>query len=1040
MQADSFHEKNNYDTVFQNGYKELNDRQKEAVSSIEGPVIVVAGPGTGKTQILALRVGNILRSTDAAPENVLCLTYTEAGTIAMRRRLLQFIGPDAYRVPIYTFHAFCNSVIQENPAYFNSYRELRQADDLEVRMLLKSMLDELPIDHPLRRLSGGIYYDVRNLESLFADMKKEDWNGQQIGEWCDKAIEDNKSNPKYIYKRKTKDKMPGDLKNEYFQEVERLEKTKAAAGMFARFNELMTQRGWYDYNDMILWVLRAFQKDRELLADYQERYQYFLVDEYQDTNGSQNELVDLLADFWERPNIFVVGDDDQAIYRFQGANIGNIRHFIEKYAPRRIVLTDNYRSSQRILDAAAALIEHNEERLTRVDTEIVKDLRAKNPEVAALPDRPRIIEYQGAHEEAVGTLGLIEAYHRKGIPMNQIAVIYRKHTQVEELVRVMEQRGIALNLKKKVDILQLPLIHQLCQLIEYLAEEYDEPFSGERRLFEIMHYPYFGIPSLDIARLSIWRKSEMRRIREKENRYEEIHLRELISDEEVLRRAGIKDSSPFLRFHENIDRWIREQHEYTIQVLFEKILQYGNIYQHIFRQPDKFWLLQVVKTFFDFIKDQTAKRPELSLRDLLSLLDNMKSEKIALPFQRVIQSAEGVNFMTVHASKGLEFAVVIMLGCTQKMWDKKPSDRSFRYTEEMAGPGGNDDTEDNRRLFFVGMTRAERELVLSYHLNTADDKQTDMCRFVAEVTEAPEAAVREVATSREEQVVSYLEDLLSRSEPNWQLIDGELVDAMLDSTPLSVTALNKYMNCKLSFYFEQVLRVPTARNVHMGFGSAMHGTLQSIFDRADRKVFPDLEQAWQILDKKMSHYRSHFTDREFEDRRELGRVILRHYYASYRQEWDLPLRSFPEKKITNVHHRGIPITGVLDRLDEYKSHYVVIDYKTGKSDSPDTRDRLNPPNEKNEGKGGDYWRQIVFYQLLLDASAELPKHMDSGIMDFLQPNKKEEMVRQRYVVSPEDRELVSDQLVDTYERIRRHEFMPGCGEDHCHWCNFVKNL
>ena len=158
------------------------------------------------------------------------------------------------------------------------------------------------------------------------------------------------------------------------------------------------------------------------------------------------------------------------------------------------------------------------------------------------------------------------------------------------------------------------------------------------------------------------------------------------------------------------------------------------------------------------------------------------------------------------------------------------------------------------------------------------------------------------------------------------------------------------------------------------------------------------------------------------------------------RSWDLPLRSFPEKKITNVHHRGIPITGVLDRLDEYKNHYVVIDYKTGKSDSPDTRDRLNPPNEKNEGKGGDYWRQIVFYQLLLDASAELPKHMDSGIMDFLQPNKKEEMVRQRYVVSPEDRELVSEQLVDTYERIRRHEFMPGCGEDHCHWCNFVKNL
>jgi DNA helicase II / ATP-dependent DNA helicase PcrA len=1026
--------------AYTQAFKTLNDEQRQAVTTIEGPVLVVAGPGTGKTQILALRVGNILLQTDAAPENILCLTYTEAGTVAMRRRLLEFIGPEAYRVPIHTFHGFCNSVIQENAPYFNQYRELRQADELEVRMLYKDILDELPTDHILRRQKGDVYYDVRNMAGFFSDMKKEDWTPQDVVQWIDKELKDAKTREEFLYKRANKalGKEKGDLNDRIYDKyAENLKKTAAAAELFPVVQERMTANGWYDYQDMILWVLRAFQNDANLLADYQERYQYFLVDEYQDTNGAQNELLDLLCDYWERPNVFVVGDDDQAIYRFQGANIGNIQHFIDRYAPERIVLKSNYRSSQAVLDAAQVLIEENEERLVRQDPTLTKDLVAANDSVKDLGRKPLVVEYQNAHEESAGILEWIERFQKQGTPLHEIAILYRKHKQVEELVRVMEQRGMPMNLRKKVNILQLPLVHQFLELLEYLAGEFEQPFSEERRLFEILHYPYFDIPALDIARLSMHFKMERREARESGQSTRTMYWREAITDEATLRKAGINNTEPFTRFGANIDRWIREQHEFTIQVLFEKILHFGNVYRHIFAQNDRFWLLQVIKTFFDFIKDQTAKRPELSLSGFLRIVENMVAEGISIEFHRVIQSEEGVHFITAHSSKGLEFDVVLLIGSTQKVWDKKPPMRKFTYPPQMTGSSNEASVEDNRRLFFVAMTRAKKDLIISYHLRDTEDKETDQCRFLAEIQNHPDVTAQHTARTEQSLVEGYLQSLIYGQEREVPLIDRDIIARALEGYTMSVTALNKYLECKLSFYFENILSVPSARNVHMGFGSAVHQALFDLFRKRDGKRFPEVDDFLRYFERAMEHFQSHFTGREYEDRMALGHDHLRGYYEHYRAQWDFPLDFFLEKKIQHVHCAGVPITGVLDKVEVYPEHYVVVDYKTG--DPKYARDKLLGPDDKNEGRGGDYWRQIVFYQLLMEADPAFTKPMDRGFMDFIQRNgNNDRYVRHAIVVTPEDREIVKEQLVKSFEGIQNHEFLPGCGKEDCYWCNFIR--
>ncbi|MBA4166001.1 MAG: UvrD-helicase domain-containing protein, partial [Chitinophagaceae bacterium] len=350
---------------FKQEYARLNDQQRLAVDKIEGPVMVIAGPGTGKTQILAARIGKILLDTDASPSNILCLTYTEAGALAMRRRLVHFIGSDAYKVNIYTFHAFCNDIIQENLSLFEK-NELDPISELEKIELLKALIDQFPKNHPLKRYRGDVYYEIRNLSSLFSTMKQEGWKPAQIVSSIDAYVADLPNRDGYVAKRATKDFKKGEIRTDKIEEEkERVSRLAAAVNEFEKFQVMMRARNRYDFDDMINWVIRAFEENPNLLLNYQERYHYILVDEYQDTSGTQNQLVRLLINYWEQPNIFVVGDDDQSIYRFQGANVENMEQFVTNYSDElfKVVLTNNYRSTQPILDISKTLISRNEERL-----------------------------------------------------------------------------------------------------------------------------------------------------------------------------------------------------------------------------------------------------------------------------------------------------------------------------------------------------------------------------------------------------------------------------------------------------------------------------------------------------------------------------------------------------------------------------------------------------------------------------------------------------------------------------------------------------
>lgn len=1056
-----------YKETFNYELGRLNEQQRHAVNKTEGPVLVVAGPGTGKTQILAARIGRILEDGLAEAHNILCLTYTDAGVIAMRKRLLQFIGPDAYNVHIYTFHAFCNQVIQENIDLFADSRELRPVSELELIDVFRKILDDLPKNHPFKRLVGDVYFEQRRLGNLFDLMKKENWKPDDIHEAVDEYLESLHLRPKFQYKRKYTDKAGtihkagAPKKKDIDAETQKMNRLKDAASLFDKYQEALHDIQRYDYNDMILWVLEKFRdeksetKESDLLISYQERYHYFLVDEYQDTNGAQNSILSFLTDYWDEANVFVVGDDDQSIFRFQGANMTNIIDYYHKHRDfiDTIVLENNYRSTQHILDASKVLIEHNQERLLR---KLSKDLPSLTKDLVALGDNaesellPKITcYYNTAHEEA-DILKRIIALQEQGINLNDVAIIYRSHAQVENLVKIMERKQIPLNIKQRVNILTLPFVKNLITILRYIHMERKEPNSpeAERLLFEIMHYSYFGIDPRDIARIAFFLKYRLVKevtdenidpVTAQELEEEEYTWRDILADEEKLQEIGVNRSLDALQTLErNLNIWTQELSNMTLQMLFEKILTRGKILEMVMNSSERIWLMQVLTTFFDFIKDESAKSPALALNDLLEMLDKMEHHDIAVSLNKILHSEEGVNFVTAHSSKGLEFDYVFMVGCNSHRWEKKRAPQStFKMPDTIIESNPENKEEDERRLFYVGMTRAKKGLFLSYAARQISGKDLEASRFVEEVLLGTTLSVQPMSLSDDDIFNFHMKLLQSDDEGTLDLIDKNLIEHTLKNFKMSVTNLNKYLKCPLTYYFENILRIPTARGVHTGFGNAIHYALENYFKEKKRNdKFGSKLSLLDIFRKGMAVYRSHFTDKEFEDRTAYGEQILPLYHDKYGKEWK-GINDFElEYAIRNAQSEGVPISGKLDKVEILENNVVnVVDYKTGKFEN--AREKLKRPDEKNP-LGGDYWRQIVFYKILLDADKRNSWEMTSGEMDFVQPdNRTKSFSKAKLMVTPEDVTLVKSQLSSTYESIKRHEFN-GCNEEDCQWCNFVK--
>jgi DNA helicase-2/ATP-dependent DNA helicase PcrA len=1033
---------------FREEYSKLNEQQRLAVDTTEGPVMVIAGPGTGKTQILAARIGKILLETDVFPENILCLTYTDAGAIAMRRRLLSFIGPDAYKVNIHTFHSFCHDLIQENLPLFEK-TILDPLSDLERIQLFKTLIDGFPKSHLLKRYRGDVYFEMANLQSLFSTMKREGWTPEFINAKINEYVAGLRFKDSYIAKRATGDFKKGDLRTDKIaEETERMNKLRAAVGEFVPFQELMRGENRYDFDDMINWVVRAFEENKALLSDYQERYQYILVDEYQDTSGSQNRLVALLISYWDQPNVFVVGDDDQSIYRFQGANVKNMLGLAHSYEKDllTVVLTHNYRSTQPILDISMTLIEKNDERLVKQMPGLSKQLVSSHPVTSRFTHPPIIREYRTAREEMTDITLEIEKLVAQGVQPGRIAVIYKENKYGEEMARFLQLKNIPVFSKRSMNMLEMPFARKIILLLRYLSAEHDIPYGGDEMLFEILHFDFFGIPPIEIAKLSVevadrqfgdQRTSIRRLLVERANR----PARDLFDQglPEGMKKAG-----------KALEKLIGDIPNVTLQHLFENCIRDAGILTTIMKSPEKIWLMQVLSALFDFIKEETRRNPDLNLEHLVQMIDLMKVNKIPIPLVQVAGSEKAVNMLTAHGSKGLEFETVFLAGCNSSTWEKKRKPGGgYKYPDTLSGPGQDDgptvpkyedarsrDDEELRRLFYVALTRAEQHLFISYaHFGVDGKKELEPSMFIAEILDRHHIPVEKIQL--EPETVTEFEALPfgERIAPEINKADEDFISRMLDKFVMNVTALNNYLKCPLEFYYKNLIRIPSPKNEATEFGSAAHWALQRLFEKmkahAEEK-FPPEEELLQDFQWYMHRHRESFTKEAFARRIEYGLEVLSNYYAKYVGVWTKIVAV--ERNIRHVTVRGVPLKGKLDKLEFQGKEVNVVDYKTG--DIEKAREKLRPP--VGETIGGDYWRQAVFYKILVDNYERKDWKVTSTEFDFIEPDKKKEYQKVKIRITPQDIEIVTGQVADTWRKIQDRQFYTGCGLPDCHWCNFVK--
>ncbi len=1022
---------------FREEYERLNEQQRKAVDTIEGPVMVIAGPGTGKTQILASRIGKILLETDVLPQNILCLTYTDSGAVAMRRRLLGFIGPDAYKVNIYTFHAFCNDVIQENLSLFEK-TALDPISDLEKIELFKHLIDSFPKNHPLKRYRGDVYFEVNNLQSLFSTMKREGWTPLFITQKIDEHMAGLSGRDEFIYKRKYKEFNAGDLKKDKIEEEkERMERLRAAVNEFDRFQNLMRQKSRYDFDDMINWVIKAFEENKNLLANYQERFQYILVDEYQDTSGTQNRLVELLISYWDKPNVFVVGDDDQSIYRFQGANVENMLQFADSYKHDllTVVLTHNYRSTQPILDISKTLINRNEDRLVKQIPDLSKDLISANHHINKLDHFPFIKEYETQRQEMIGIARQVQQLvHQQGLLPGRIGIIYKENKYGEELAQYFKLLGIPVYSKRQLDILKLPLAKKISLLLKYLAAEHDTPYGGDEMLFEILHFDWFGVPPIEIAKLSL-------EASEKKQGGTKMSIRQLLIEKS---KSPAKDLfTPTLqdglrKASVIIENLIAAVPNITLQQLFEDIVRRAGVLSRIMQSKDKHWELQVLTALFDFVKDETHRNPLLNLQQLVNLIELMLKEDISLPLVQVSGSDKGVNLLTAHGSKGLEFEYVFLAGCNSSFWEKKRKPGGgYKLPDNIfSSQPAADDDEELRRLFYVALTRAEQHLYISYSKFRNDGKELEPSMFIAEILDRHQLPVEKIIVDIE--VLSEFAALhFGEAEaPEIEKIEEEIIGRILDKFVMNVTALNNYLKCPLEFYFKNLIRIPSPKNEASEFGSAVHHALEKLFRKmqeSGREIFPSKSEFIADFEWYMHRHRESFTKEQFDRRMEYGHEVLSNYYDKYINSFNRIVTI--ERNIRNVLLKDVPLKGKLDKLEFDGKSVNVVDYKTG--DPEKALPKLKGPSEK-EPNGGDYWRQAVFYKILVDSYEQKDWKVVSSEFDFIEPDKKKNYRKEKVLISPADITTVTQQIITTWEKIQNREFYIGCGKEDCHWCEFVK--
>ena len=951
--------------AFLAAYEGLNAAQKLAVDTIDGPVMVIAGPGTGKTQILTLRIANILLQTDMQPGNILALTFTESGAKAMRERLRKYIGAAAYQVPIYTFHGFAAKLIGEYPDSYHRVIGGRPINDLEKITLIETILNGGEIKK-LRPLGNPEYY-VPHILRIIGQLKQEYITPEALVQ----IIEAQETELLGIEKIHEKGAHKGKVRGEYTKKEEAITKNRELLFVYRRYEALLSEQNFFDFEDMIVETVKALSENEDMLRDLQETYQYILADEHQDVNGSQNKILELLASFHDSPNIFAVGDEKQAIYRFQGASLENFLYFTDQFPGTKVIsLTENYRSGQPILDVAHSLVE--------VEDGPLKDLRIP---LVAKAVKTADVTWRDFSHQAVEDTWLVESVQEnigKGTKANEIAVIVRTNREVESVATLLRKAGLVVSASADGDILRHPITQAVQGLINAVITD-----KSTVALFTVLHGAYWGIDTNDLLKVLAAQSYNQT-------------LWQILSSEDKLKEIGVEN----IEYLTNVVRVLqearkREVHEAPHRVL-EYVLQESGFLTHLM-DYDPFEGTRVIRRLYDEIESMVSRDGVGSLREVSNAFTTRMSYGLPLNAPFIVTDPESVQVMTAHKSKGLEFEVVYIPHVNDSAWSGATKKKYFDIPLQSHTPGmAHEFIEDERRLLYVAMTRAKHTLCISSAGTNSAGKELIPARLLEEI----EVALLPVCDTTPEDAKFNPVALLEHSAQP-PVIDGQLLLKLLSERGFSATSLNNYLKSPWDYFFRNVLRIPETQAVHMQFGTAMHTVLEYVTrHHTQNGTLPrdtDIKKKLEIALNKLP-----VNTEEYVRLLEKGFEALM-MYVPYMAN-GLPKTTKEEFKLKVHLPTGIAeipeliLTGNLDRIDIGDDGYAlrVVDYKTGK---PKSR---NVIEGNTKDGGGGYKRQLVFYALLLSLHGDERYLCKEGVLSFVESDSKGGIKEESFVITDEE--------------------------------------
>lgn len=989
-----------------------NSKQQQAIDILNGQVMLLAGPGTGKTFTVIHRIEKML-ADGVEPSSILCLTFSDAAASEMRQRLIKKMGVVASAVDIYTYHSFCNDLIKTYPDKFEMTSGVKLITDAEKISIMKECIDDANLEFfvPSR---ADRYFFTKNFISYVEKLKTQRVSKDEYMACIDTnpmLMPRYKELESEIYERE----QAGNTKNKTrYNELEKIktniEKAKELWTLFELYSTKMINKNLIDFSDMINLVLTSFEEDSQFLSEVSNKYKYFLVDEYQDTNDLQNQIIFNLLDGNDEKNIFVVGDDDQIIYGFQGAKSDNIENFLTKYPNTTVIcLEENNRSTQTILDFSNLIVNQDENRLEnnlyfKEKYNISKKLTAKNPKIIVKDKKIKRIQFGEILQEFNYIVDdiktLIESdfapkTDEDKIDYSQIAIISKKRAELQTFAELLKGKNIPFQIDEGKSIFAI----RSTILIYFYIKAMNNYLTSSDKLFGLLLSEPFKIDQQDYNKIleekRLWKKDES-------------------SDFITLMRNlnGWKNPEKITKFLETFDYLQDYASSNNLRNTVVEIINRTGLLTYFYksgknRSENLAGIRKIISEATDFQNSDSTK----NLSDFVKYLDDCFENEIDINLDKdsVVQNA--VQLMTYHGSKGREFEYVYLPNLISSNWEDFRMPGEYKLiTEDVPDKDAAQAKKDSEllKLLFVGITRAKHTLTISF-ADSNNGKAQQITKYL-EPTANYDFDSEQFECSADDLTTEFYRSVSSDVFDNQKAFKNE-IEERVKSVVLSPSRLNDYLSCPRKFFYVKVLGIDVEEADWDGanFGTLIHSLLERAVKVAKESAYPTLEE---ILEK----FRLGMDGMKFssEAKKEKyfkqGQKLLTNYYPYFSQ--------IPISRITDIEFSfygvdvdGDFITGKIDRIEKNSDGtFELYDYKTGNYSS----EKKIAPNEEKQ----NYFNQLCFYKY---AYEKLTGNKVSKVGIIYVENHEKSVDK---YLTDDDMKYIETLIKDTYQNIKALKFNP----------------